>query len=154
MNKLSTEVMHRLCATPKRTLNIALRLTSLLASSLAGEPLRRIARGRRVVLVGVLCVIGMTPAEAVTNTDALKLYAHSRIIDYKQFQCFNKLITAESSWRINARNGNHWGLGQMNNRRYRNLDGYRMIDWSIRYNISRYGSHCNTWRFFEKHGYH
>ena len=154
MNKLSTDVMHRLCATPKSTLNVALRLTSLLASSLAGEPLRRIARGRRVVLVGVLCVIGMTPAEAVTNTDALKLYAHSRIIDYKQFQCFNRLISAESSWRINARNGSHHGLGQMRNDRYQNLDGYRQIDWSLRYVKIRYGSSCNAWRFFERHGYH
>ena len=132
-------------------------LTHALASRRGGEPPMRLARSRFLVLWGVLCltqVMTAHPANAVTNTDALKLYAHSRIIDYKQFQCFNKLITAESSWRIDARNGNHWGLGQMNNRRYRNLDGYRMIDWSIRYNISRYGSHCNTWRFFEKHGYH
>jgi hypothetical protein len=154
MNKLSTDTIHRLCATPNSTLNVASYLTRLLASTLAGEPLRRIARMRCLVLSGVLCLANASPAEAMTNTDALKLYAHSRIINYEQFQCFHKLITAESSWRINARNGSHFGLGQMRNEKYRNLDGFRQIDWSIRYNITRYGSHCNTWRFFEKHGYH
>jgi len=129
-------------------------LTGTLASQLAGEPLKRIARGRCLVLVGVLCIVGTTPAEAMTEIDNLKLYAHSRIINYKQFQCFNKLITAESSWRIDAKSGTHFGLGQMKNTKYRDLDGYRQIDWSIRYQRTRYGSHCNALTFFKKNGWH
>ena len=119
-------------------------LTSMLASSLAGEPLKRIARRRCVVLVGVLCVMGMTPAKGMTNTDYLKLYAHSRIISYKEFQCFNQLITKESNWRVNAINGSHYGLGQMRNPKYRNLDGFRQIDWTLRYITHRYqGKICD-----------
>ena len=133
---------------------LASNLTEVVASQLAGEPLRRIARMRSLVLLGVLCVVGTTPAEAVTDIDNLKLYAHSRIINYEQFQCFNKLITKESNWRIKAINGSHYGLGQMKNTKYRDLDGFRQIDWSIRYQRTRYGSHCNAWRFFQKHGYH
>jgi hypothetical protein len=100
--------------------------------------------------------MGTTPAEAVTDIDYLKLYAHSRLINYEQFQCLNKLITKESNWRINAvnPNGKHFGLGQMRNTKYRDLDGYRQIDWTIRYIKGRYGSMCNSWRFFQKHGYH
>jgi hypothetical protein len=154
MNKLSTGVIHRVCATPKTTLNLASYLTKAVRSILAGEPLRRIARRRSLVLLGVLCVVGTTPAEAVTYIDNLKLYAHSRIMNYEQFQCFNKLITKESNWRINAVNGSHYGLGQMKNTKYRDLDGFRQIDWSIRYQRTRYGSQCNAWRFFQKHGYH
>ena len=154
MNKLSTGVIHRVCATPKMTLNVASYLTASVRSILAGEPLMRIARRRSLVLLGVLCVVSTTPAEAVTDIDNLKLYAHSRIINYEQFQCFHKLITKESNWRINAINGLHYGLGQMRNAKYRDLDGYRQIDWSIRYQRTRYGSHCNAWRFFQKHGYH
>jgi hypothetical protein len=154
MKKLSTGLIHRVCATPKMTLNVASYLTAWVRSILAGEPLMRIARRRSLVLLGVLCIVGTTPAEAVTEIDNLKLYAHSRIIKYEQFQCFNKLITKESNWRINAVNGSHYGLGQMRNKNYRNLDGYRQIDWSIRYQRTRYGSHCNAWRFFQKHGYH
>ena len=154
MNKLSTGVIHRVCATPKTTLNLASYLTKAVRSILAGEPLMRIARRRSLVLLGVLCVVGTTPAEAMTEIDNLKLYAHSRIIDYKQFQCLNKLITAESHWSITAHNGHHWGLGQMANPRYRNLDGYRQIDWSIRYIKGRYGSMCNAYRHWQKKGWH
>ena len=129
-------------------------LTGTLASQLAGEPLKRIARGRCLVLVGVLCVIGITPAKAVTDTDNLKLYAHSRVINYQQFQCLNKLISAESHWNINAINGSHYGLGQMRNKSYRNLDGYRQIDWTIRYIKGRYGSMCNAYRHWQSKGWH
>ena len=129
-------------------------LTGTLASQLAGEPLKRIARGRCLVLVGVLCVIGITPAKAVTDTDNLKLYAHSRLISYEQFQCLNKLITKESNWRIDAVNGSHYGLGQMRNKSYRNLDGYRQIDWTIRYIKGRYGSMCNAYRHWQSKGWH
>ena len=76
MTKLSTGVIHRVCATPKNTLNLDGYLTNAVRSILAGEPLRRIARRRSLVLLGVLCVVGTTPAEAVTDIDNLKLYAH------------------------------------------------------------------------------
>ena len=155
MNKLSTGVIHRVCATPKITLILARYLTGSVRSILAGEPLRRIARRRSLVLLGALCIVGTTPAEAVTDTDYLKLYAHSRIIDYKQTQCFYKLITKESNWRIDAINGSHFGLGQMRNPKYRNLDGYRQIDWTLRYIKARYsGSSCNAYRHWQTKGWH
>jgi hypothetical protein len=155
MNKLSTGSIHRVLNTPKITLRLDRYLTSWIRSILAGEPLMRIARRRSLVLLGVLCVVGTTPAEAVTDTDYLKLYAHSRIINYKQFQCFNQLITKESNWRINAVNGSHYGLGQMRNTKYRELDGYRQIDWTLRYIKARYsGSSCNAYRHWQKKGWH
>jgi len=129
-------------------------LTRVVRSILAGEPLRRIARRRSLVLLAVLCVVGTTPAEAVSQTDLLKLYAHSRIINYEQFKCFDALITKESNWRVDAKNGSHYGLGQMRNAKYRTLDGFTMVDWSLRYITKRYGSMCNAWRFFKDKGYH
>jgi hypothetical protein len=154
-NKLSTGVIHRVWDSPKTTLNVASYLTSSVRSILAGEPLMRIARRRSLVLLGVLCVVGTTPAEAVTEIDNLKLYAHSRIINYKQFQCFHQLITKESNWRINAINKSHYGLGQMRNPKYRNLDGYRQIDWSIKYIAHRYdGSSCKAFAHWKAKGWH
>jgi len=155
MKKLSTDNINRVCATPNSTLKLDGYLTQGIRSILAGEPLRRIARRRSLVLLGVLCVVGTTPAEAVTDIDNLKLYAHSRIINYKQFQCFNQLITKESNWRINAINGSHYGLGQMRNPKYRNLDGYRQIDWTLRYIKARYsGSSCKAYLHWQKKGWH
>jgi len=161
MKYLSTGFIHRLCATPNSTLNLAMYLLSSVRSMLVGEPLRRIARKRCLVLLAGLCIVGTTPAtaarEVTTSIDSLKLYAHSRIVNYKEFQCFNTLITKESNWRVEAinPNGNHFGLGQMRNTKYRNLDGYRMIDWSLRYIAHRYsGSSCIALAHWQKHGWH
>jgi hypothetical protein len=115
-----------------------------------------------MVLWAVLCIVGTTPATAAkevkqASIDSLKLYAHSRIVNYKEFQCFNTLITKESNWRVEAinPNGNHFGLGQMRNTKYQNLDGFRMIDWSLRYIKHRYsGSSCKAFAHWQKHGWH
>ena len=163
MRKLSTGFIHS-CAKPVGIAqDYAPCLTSSISSNRGSEPVSRIARSRCLMIWGVLCVIGITPAYATkevkqtTSIDSLKLYAHSRIINYKEFQCFNTLITKESNWRVEAinPNGNHFGLGQMRNTKYRNLDGYRMIDWSIRYIAHRYsGSSCKAFAHWQKHGWH
>ena len=97
---------------------------------------------------------GQSYAYGVEQSDLLKLYAHSRIINDKQYQCFHSLITKESNWRVDAKNGSHYGIGQMRNLNYKKLDGFSQVDWSIRYITKRYGSMCNGWRFFKDKGYH
>ena len=108
-----------------------------------------------IVAALTLAGIGQSPAYGVEQSDLLKLYAHSRIVNDEQYQCFYKLINKENrQWNPKARNGSHWGIGQMRNETYKNLDGYKQIDWSIRYIKGRYGSMCNAWRFFQANGYH
>jgi len=162
MSKLSTGVIH-MCMKPVGIAqNYARYLTALVRSRLADEPKNEVARARCLVLLAALCLVGTTSATAAqdvnttTSIDSLKLYAHSRIVNYKQFQCFNMLITKESNWRVEAinPNGKHFGLGQMNNPKYQNLDGFRMIDWSLRYIKARHGSSCNAWAHWQKHGWH
>ena len=164
MKYLSTTFIHNLWDTLKRTLKLDWYLRASVRSMLVGEPLRRIARKRCLVLLAGLCVVSTTPALATQDAtkkasiNSLKLYAHSRIVDWQEMKCFDILITKESNWRVEAinPNGNHFGLGQMRNIKYRNLDGYRMIDWTLRYIDHRYqGKICNGalahWR---KHGWH
>ena len=129
---------------------LAMYLTKPVRSILAGEPLWRIARGRCLVLLGVLCIVSTTPAEANSNIDNYKLYAHSRIVNYEQFICLSKIIHKESRWNPKAVNGSHHGLGQMRSEHYRTLDPFRQIDATIKYINNRYGSMCNAWRFHQK----
>ena len=133
---------------------LASKLTQVVRSILAGEPLMRTARRRCLVLLGALCIVDTTPAKAVTNTDYLKLYAHSRVIDYEQFICLSKIIYKESRWNPLAINGSHAGLGQMKSKHYRNLDPYRQIDSTILYIKGRYGSMCKAWEFHKVKGYY
>ena len=108
-----------------------------------------------LLITSVFATIGASPANsAAYSIDHLKLYAHSRLLDYKEFQCFNKIITKESRWLYSARNGSHYGLGQMRSKHYRDLDPFRQIDSTIRYVTIRYQTPCKAWTFHVKHGYY
>jgi hypothetical protein len=94
----------------------------------------------------LIAVQGADTANAAAySVDHLKLYAHSRLLNYKEFQCFNAIITKESRWSYTARNGSHWGLGQMRSEHYRDLDPYRQIDATLRYITKRYQTPCKAW---------
>jgi hypothetical protein len=102
----------------------------------------------------LILTLSTTPAKAATQIDLLKLYAHSRLLDYKEFQCFNKIITKESQWSHLARNGSHYGLGQMRSKHYRDLDPFRQIDASIKYITVRYETSCKAWAFHQQRNYY
>jgi hypothetical protein len=160
--KLSTEVMHRLCATPKSTLVTLLNLTGsvrcyrLKRAAVADSSLRRIQLSAKLyALTALLLTISIPEATAKNySIDHLKLYAHSRILDYKEFQCFNKIITKESRWNYKAKNGSHYGLGQMKSQHYRDLDPFRMIDATLRYITVRYETSCKAWAFHQERNYY
>ena len=160
--KLSTGVMHRVCATPKTTLVTLLNLTSSVrcyrlkrAAIAVSSQGRKQLMGAVYVLAAITSITSIPEATATSySIDHLKLYSHSRILDYKEFQCFNKIITKESRWNYLAKNGSHYGLGQMRSKHYRDLDPYRQIDATLRYITSRYLTSCKAWAFHEKKGFY
>jgi hypothetical protein len=99
-------------------------------------------------------VNGQSYAYGVEQSDLLKLYAHSRIINYEQFKCFDVLITRESRWSYLARNGSHYGLGQMRSTWYRDLDPYRQIDATLKYIAKRYKTPCKALAFHSARSYY
>jgi len=108
-----------------------------------------------LLITSVFATIGASPASAANySIDHLRLYAHSRLLDYKQFTCFNAIINQESRWDFKAKNGSHFGLGQMRSKHYRDLDPYRQIDATILYITKRYSTACKAWAFHLKHGYY
>ena len=139
--------------------NLATYLTPLLPSSSASERLKPYSSLRRLAVVGILCLfigslsLQMQHAQA-TNADQYKLYAHSRLINEEQYKCFSRIIYKESRWNPKAKNGSHYGLGQMRSEHYRTLDPYRQIDATIKYATIRYGSMCNALRFHLKNGHY
>ena len=127
----------------------------VLSKNLKNKKINRKRLQRLLLIISLVAPIGATHAAAANySIDHLKLYAHSRLLDYKEFQCFNKIITQESRWSYTARNGSHYGLGQMRSKHYRDLDPFRQIDATIRYNQTRYLSQCQAWAFHMKHGYY
>jgi hypothetical protein len=155
--KLSTHVIHSLLNTPKSTLKLALDLTRALpslrlkrAAIAVSSQGRKRGLGAAIVLAAITSITSIPEATAKNySIDHLKLYAHSRILDYKEFQCFNKIITKESRWNYLAKNGSHYGLGQMKSQHYRDLDPFRQIDATLRYVTIRYQTPCKAWAFHQ-----
>jgi len=159
--ELSTSVQ-KVWDTPNAMRKLFNHLTGALRSNRLKRAAEAVSARGRIDLMGkvyaitaVLSITGILNANAANySIDHLKLYAHSRILDYKEFQCFNKIITKESRWSYTARNGSHYGLGQMRSKHYRDLDPFRQIDATIRYVTIRYQTPCNAWTFHMKHGYY
>ena len=160
--KLSTEVINTLLNTPNSTLRLDGYLTSsirchrLKRAAEADSSLRRMQLSAKLyAITALLLTISIPTATAKSySIDHLKLYSHSRILDYKEFQCFNKIITKESRWNYLAKNGSHYGLGQMRSKHYRDLDPYRQIDASLKYITIRYQTSCKAWAFHQKRNYY
>jgi hypothetical protein len=68
----------------RKILDIAATITLSTRAAVAGS-------SRRTLYTGVLCLAMLNPssAQASQSIDYLKLYAHSRIVNYKEFQCFD-----------------------------------------------------------------
>jgi hypothetical protein len=127
----------------------------VLSNNLEKKKINKKRLQRLLLIASLIAPIGANPASAVNySIDHLKLYAHSRLLDYKEFQCFNKIITKESRWSYTARNGSHYGLGQMRSKHYRDLDPFRQIDATIRYVTIRYQTPCKAWAFHQDRGYY
>jgi hypothetical protein len=86
----------------------------------------------------------------------LKLYAYNKM-DWSEFQCYNWLIFKESQAGIlRAKNGSHFGLGQMRSTWYRDLSPKKQIDAHIKYLRHRYanGGACAALHHLETRGWH
>jgi hypothetical protein len=132
-------------------------LTPSIGSLSRREPLWRCS-SRRTILWGVLCLTGLNVSPALgvdkSQTNAYKLYAHTQVIDAKQYRCIEQLYTKESNWNPAARNGSHYGIPQLRNVKVKALDPYSQIDWGIRYIKNRYLTPCKAWAFFQANRWH
>jgi len=161
MNKLSTRVIHMgakvvgLAQDYAECLTRSLRWNRLKQAAVAGSLQERLRLLGYLYAITALLSITSTPvANAVANIDHLKIYAHVKLVSYKEFQCFNAIIHKESRWNYKARNHSHYGLGQMRSKHYGTLDPFAQIDRSIEYMKHRYKTPCKAWEFHKVKGYY
>ena len=138
------------------------RLTWLLRSVLSTRAAKA-GSSRRATLTGVLLLSGALTSNAyaveLKDVNNYKLYAHSRVIDFKQFICLEKAWTIESNWNpksVGNKSGKQkaYGIPQIKNDRVRALDPYSQIDYGLRYINHRYkGDPCLMLKHLMKHGW-
>lgn len=107
-----------------------------------------------LLLILLLLAIPMSALGAGYSIDALRVYAHSRIVNYKEFVCFDSIIIKESHYNYLAHRGKAYGIGQMQSKHYQSRDPYTQIDLTIAYIHKRYKSACNALTFHKRHGYY
>ena len=133
-------------------------LTRRLPSRHGGEPLRRIARSRFSVVTGLLCLnVVMTayPSNAVNNTKELyKLYAHTKLLNSKEFHCVDLLWTKESQWNPRSDNKHSTAYGIPQLLKMKERDPFKQIDRGLRYIQHRHSTPCEAWAYWKKKGHY
>ena len=74
--------------------------------------------------------------------------------NFTEFYCLDELYHKESRWNPKAKNGSHYGIPQGRSKYLSKVDGYKQIDWGIKYNYSRHGSMCKALDHFKRKGWH
>ncbi len=133
-------------------------LTIGVRSILAGEPLRRIARRRSLVLVaGLLLFTNMPTAKALSTARDInyyKLYAHMKLLDAKQYRCLELLWHKESRWNPRADNPKSSAYGIPQLLKLKELDPYKQIDRGLKYIKARHLTPCKALTFHKKTGHY
>ena len=137
---------------------LASNLRYLLRSRRAVEPLRRLARMRRMVLSGVLCLataIAGSSAEAVNNAvEIYKLYAHTKLLNSKEFHCVDLLWTKESQWNPRSDNKHSTAYGIPQLLKMKETNPFKQIDLGLRYIHHRHSTPCEAWAYWKKKGHY
>jgi hypothetical protein len=133
-------------------------LTIGVRSILAGEPLRRIARRRSLVLLaGLLLFINMPNASAINtprDINNYKLYAHMKLLDAKQYRCLELLWTRESRWDPRADNPKSTAYGIPQLLKLKEKDPYKQIDRGLKYIEHRHSNPCKAWEHHKRTGHY
>lgn len=130
-----------------------------LLASLKSSSLRRPALGRGLFIAGLAIALSCAGSIKATANQKpyhvmnIKLYAYNKL-NWTDFQCYNWLIYEESRWNYKARNGSHYGLGQMRSKWYGTLNPYEQIDAHLIYVKHRYGNACKAYKHWEKYRWH
>jgi hypothetical protein len=144
--------------TLKATLDNCAILTKALRSILAGEPLRRIARRRSLVLLaGLLLFTGVNQASAINepkDVNRYKLYAHFKLVDAKQYRCLELLWNRESRWDPRADNPKSSAYGIPQLLKLKEKDPYKQIDRGLKYIEHRHSTPCKAWEFHKRTGHY
>jgi hypothetical protein len=120
---------------------------------------RKIARFGLVIPLFIALNIGLLKDDSVASLDKTNHYrqwAFIQLNNLDEFECLDKLYFAESRWNPKAvsPSGKHFGIPQGKSKWLATVDGYKQVDWGIKYNRARYSTMCNALKHFKAKGWH
>ena len=91
---------------------------------------------------------------AVNKTNHYRQWAFIQLNNLDEFYCLDTLYFHESRWNPKAKNGSHHGIPQGRSQWLATVDGYKQVEWGIKYINNRYGSMCNALDHWKRKGWH
>ena len=112
-----------------------------------GEP-RRGRFARCSLVVTALCLANISGFEKANSveprTNHYRQWAFIQLNNLDEFYCLDELYYKESRWNPKAKNGSHYGIPQGRSKWLATVDGYKQIDWQLKYIKKRYSNPCNA----------
>ena len=102
------------------------------------KPLKRIACGVAIALVGALCLPSEASSGDIKQHKSIRQLADIQLTD-KQYHCHNSIIYRESRFKANAVNGSHYGYYQGRSRVLLGAPADYQFYWYWSYVSHRYG---------------
>jgi hypothetical protein len=90
------------------------------------------------------------------TTNNYRQWAFIQLNDLDEFYCLDYLYFRESRWNPKAvsPSGNHYGIPQGKSKYLLKVNGYKQVEWGIKYNLNRYGSMCKALDHYKLKGWH
>ena len=105
------------------------------------------------LFIAVFCFGKIDSANADT-TNNYRQWAFIQLNNLDEFYCIDELYYKESKWNPKAVNGSHYGIPQGRSKYLKTANGYRQVEWGIKYNHVRYGSMCKALQHYKIKGWH
>jgi hypothetical protein len=119
----------------------------------AGDAEHKISR--RGSLTGILCLIALqlTSVEktySVSSIDHYKLYAHSLVVDAKEYRCLELLWQRESNWNYKAKSKTSSARGIPQLLKLKTNDPIEQINLGLKYIKHRHQTPCLAWAYWQR----
>jgi len=111
-----------------------------------GEP--RCGKLARCTLVGLAIFVAQisslekAESQVIDKTNHYRQYAFIQLNNVDEFYCLDELNYKESRWNPKAVNGSHYGIPQGRSKYLKRVNGYKQIDWQLKYIEARYSTVC------------
>jgi hypothetical protein len=106
------------------------------------------------IFVAQISSLERAESQILNSTNHYRQWAFIQLNDLDEFYCLDELYFRESRWNPKARNGSHYGIPQGKSKYLLKANGFKQVEWGIKYNLNRYGSMCKALDHLKTKGFH